>query len=627
MNVTSSPRAMTQTPVDETYGAVADAFASGLPLRLRIEGGGELAIDRPLPFLLVHRVCRERSDAGTDALLLAESSYLLVGPDANHESVSALVRAIAEAGSERFGAFLVLELWAEDGAHDYVVRCPEGEASETTAQLVASLEAVAAEHGGGSVRLEPGEQRAPDDLPQLLSISTCHELGVLYLGLRLPPVYRDPETHASYPVFLRAYRSALSRALRRAAYTFSKVQTDADLNSHVALGTRIVDPSVWQADAELAQVERAFRFLLLVSPTNEEEAWERFRSGGCEHEPTLHYRLLPVDPALLKRRLYAIELERIADPALGFVLQDKRDEVDKQLSMLADRQTANFLHGSRRLFGSTTAELRTTARALLERVQPRRRGIDGSSPVDAIAFVRRAREEIAAYQTDYAGRIAAPQLRPDVMGLMVADGVLLVGRTLSLDPRRVEALIHHEVGTHVLTHANGSAQPLAQLASGLADYDELQEGVAVIGEYLAGGLTANRLRLLAARVLAVASVEEGAGFIDTFRMLRDEWGFSAFGAFNITTRVHQSGGFTRDMIYLRGLISVLALLRDGTPLETLYMGKFAAKHIPILHELRMRGVLRPPPLRPRVLDLPGASERAARLRAGIELYDLAEDAA
>ena len=620
---------MAPSPVEEaTHVEIAAALQAGEPFRMPITGGGELAIDRALPFLLVHRACPARLDRGTDQLLLAESSYLIADAEADDGHVRALVSAVAEAGSGLFGAFLVLELWSEAGASDYLVRCPEGEATETTAQLINALEDVSAERGGGDVMLEPGEQRAPDDLPQLLSIERCHQLGVLYIGVRIPPAYRDPETGELYPVFLRAYRAALSQALRRTAHTFAQVQTDAELISHAALGPRSVDATVWEADAELARVERMFRFLLLVSPTNEEEAWQTFRDGGYQRAPTFHYRLLPIDPSLLKRRLYALELERVADPALGFILHDKRDEVDKQISMLAERQTPHFLHGSIRLFGATTPDLRGTAESLLERLQPHRVGATGrAARVDAIAFLRRAQEEVAAYQADYGGTIAQPQLRPDVVGLMVSDGVLLVGRTLSLDPGRVEALIHHEVGTHVLTHANGCAQPLQQLATGLASYDEFQEGVAVIAEYLAGGLTVGRLRLLAARVLAVASVEDGADFIETFQLLRDEWGFSAGTSFSVTSRVHQSGGFTRDMIYLRGLVTVLELLRSGIELETLYMGKFAAKHIPILQELRLRGVLRVPPLRPRVLALPDAPERAARLRAGVTLVDLVENTA
>jgi uncharacterized protein (TIGR02421 family) len=210
---------------------------------------------------------------------------------------------------------------------------------------------------------------------------------------------------------------------------------------------------------------------------------------------------------------------------------------------------------------------------------------------------------------------------------MVTDGVHLVGESLRLAPERLEALIHHEVGTHVLTYVNGRAQPLAQLATGLAQYDETQEGLAVLAEYIAGGLTAARLRLLAARVLAVAAVEAGATFLETYRMLNDEHGFGRGTAFDVATRVHQSGGFTRDMIYLRGLLRLLHLLSTGTELEDLFLGKFADKHLPVLDELRQRGVLRPPPLRPRFLDLPGAGARIARLRSGLTLLDLAREAA
>ena len=46
------------------------------------------------------------------------------------------------------------------------------------------------------------------------------------------------------------------------------------------------------------------------------------------------------------------------------------------------------------------------------------------------------------------------------------------------------ALLHHEVGTHLVTHVNGTHQPIKVLGVGLAGYDETQEGLAVLAEYL-----------------------------------------------------------------------------------------------------------------------------------------------
>lgn len=585
--------------------------------------GVRVYVDRPLPFLFVAR----SGGHGAGALLSGESAFVTASRQADVDTVRAWVRELARAGSERFGAFLVIEVWDEARSSSYVVRAPEREGSETVAQLVTALAEVGARHHRPEVELLAGAERGPDDAPPLLSIPECHELGVLYVGVSLPVTFRDPESGATYPLFQREYQAELSRALRRAAFVFTQVQTDAELSAAGALGPRRVDERVWTADAELARVERAYSFLLLVSPTNADDAWDRFSASEFRTPPAFHYRLLPVDPALLKRRLYAVDLESVADPALGYVLRDKRAEIDRQISMLADRQTPSFLYGSMRLYGATTPSLRALAHAVLEAASNRPIAGTRERVVDAMEFVARAQHEIAAYEAQAPVSIARPQLRPDVVGLMVSDGVLMVGRNLKLAPARVEALIHHEVGTHVLTHANGSAQPLAQLATGLADYDEFQEGIAVVSEYLAGGLTVGRLRLLAARVLAVASVEGGASFLDTFALLRDELRFTARGAFAIAQRVHQCGGFTRDMIYLRGLAHVLELLAAGTDIEALFYGKFAAKHIAILDELRARGVLRAAPLRPRVLDIPGAAQRLARLHAGMTVTDLLEEAA
>jgi hypothetical protein len=88
--------------------------------------------------------------------------------------------------------------------------------------------------------------------------------------------------------------------------------------------------------------------------------------------------------------------------------------------------------------------------------------------------------------------------------------------------------------------------------------------------------------------------------------------------------VHQSGGFTRDLIYLRGLLRLVEYLRAGGELEPLYVGKIAARHIEVMDELRARGYLRPPPLRPRLFELPGVADRIDAVRNGLPLSGMIE---
>jgi hypothetical protein len=90
-------------------------------------------------------------------------------------------------------------------------------------------------------------------------------------------------------------------------------------------------------------------------------------------------------------------------------------------------------------------------------------------------------------------------------------------------------------------------------------------------------------------------------------------------------RVHRSGGFAKDVVYLRGLAELLAHLRGGGDLEVLYTGKIALRHRSIVEELRWRDFLRPPPLRPRYLAADGAASRLAELRTRASLAALVPD--
>ena len=92
---------------------------------------------------------------------------------------------------------------------------------------------------------------------------------------------------------------------------------------------------------------------------------------------------------------------------------------------------------------------------------------------------------------------------------------------------RLEALLAHEVSVHLLTHFNGAAQGLTIFRTGLAGYEGVQEGLGVFAEWATGGLTRTRLRLLAARVVAVDAMLRGADFIEVYRNLTREHGFSA----------------------------------------------------------------------------------------------------
>ena len=91
----------------------------------------------------------------------------------------------------------------------------------------------------------------------------------------------------------------------------------------------------------------------------------------------------------------------------------------------------------------------------------------------------------------------------------------------------------------------------------------------MLAEYLTGGLDPRRLRVLAARVVAVGQMLDGAGFLEIFESLRTDHRIPARTAWSIAIRVVVGGGSVKDAIYLRGITRILDALAEGSSLEVL----------------------------------------------------------
>jgi uncharacterized protein (TIGR02421 family) len=621
--------------ISESFVASAcQRVKEGKALRRKIPPWGRVHVDRPLPFLVVYRRPTDRNDSGTERLAVGEASYLLASSDRRyHAGLSALAEGIASTLSESFGAFLIIELWsapdpatppenAEWRAGFRIVRPRRSRLASTVDVLETALAEVKIKGEFAAVQIATETSVRPPGLPPLIAADRAEELGCLTLGVEIQPVFRDPATGESFPLVRQALHKGLSRALQRTVYDFTRLRTSHRPAHYQALGRHSVVKAVWDVDRKLAEVSNSFDFLLQVTPTNTDEAWTRFRRSRFEAAPEFSSRPLRLDPALSKRTLYQIPIERIEDPTLAQLFRDQQLSLDRKLTMLADRGSPQFLYGSLQLYGGVDAPLLNLAYEVLNRVPTRSRDESLKGAADAKTFAARASLEIEHYRSLHPAVRGGVEVRTDLVGMMVSRGKLLVGARTKVPRSRVEALIAHEVGTHIVTYVNGREQPFRQLSVGLPGYDELQEGIAVLSEYLVGGFSRPRLRLLAARVLAVHRMVEGAGFVEVFRELDRAYDFAQRTAFNITMRVFRGGGLTKDVAYLRGLVGVLAYLREGGALEPLLVGKLGPQHVPIIEELQWRKVLVAPPLRPRYLDDPEAVGRLAALRRGASVLDL-----
>lgn len=603
--------------VDPSFEQIADAVCTRLGknqrVRRNLPGAGRLRIDRQLPFLCLYRHPKDRLDQGTKELVTTSAAYVFAsGEPQYHEGLQGLCRRIIAAMQEHFGTFLLLEVWAQTDeetrpsrqilpAPDFELITPDPDSVPTTIEAFhEALGEIKLNGQSADVRTSHSKHVAPPGLSPILPCDLeSFPKGCCLLGVAVKPIYRDHVQGTVFPILLQRLRWQFAKALRKSIAKFAGLGSAGGDVHYDSLGPTALVKAVRIVDQQLCEVAGAFDFLLKVTPTNSAQAWHEFSQAGYQTTPVLYYRPLPYHPSLLKRRLFDIEIERLEDPTLAHLCWEKQVELDRQLSALRDLDTPNFLPTSIQLYGSADDGLTDLARGLLTRPVAVSERSDEEG-IGSSAFVVRARDEIDYYHQKLSAFKASVEISNHIAaGVMVSQDKLLIDQDLSLRPERVEAMIHHEIGTHLLTYFNGRCQPFRQLSTGLAGYEELQEGLAVLAEYLSGGLTRNRVRTLAARVMAVRFMTEGLPFPLTFSRLHDDFGIPPRLAFVTTLRAYRAGGLTKDVIYLRGFRELHHHITLGHDIEPLYVGKVGLNHFPYLQEMRRRGIIDAPSLLPR----------------------------
>ncbi|TQD40647.1 flavohemoglobin expression-modulating QEGLA motif protein [Haloflavibacter putidus] len=585
-----------------------------------LPGDGWMHVENNLPYLIIYRQIDE--ETGIKKMINSGGSYLIIGKD-KFEGYQEFLKQLSHQRATRFGSYMLFEMYlGKKDSRKFVIKGPADRITSTLQLLDEELKKSTnlSEDLKLTADIQDTKHRQAPNTKALMSIDEAKKTGALLVGLEIPPVFKDEE-YGIFPLFFRKFRDFLIPAVQRAVYDFIRVQTKDPVKSYYALGRQSLKQLVFDIDKELSAIGQSFQFLWLVAPVNIQNIKKTFFDSNYQKVVDYHYRLLPIDPSLLKRRLYNLRIDEINDPAMNYIFNEKREELDKQITMLNERGSKNFFYNSIRLFKGVDNELCVQAQDILDKVPPEE-VTNKEDMCDAHYFHDLAHKEFNYFKEQDSNFDCKVHLRDDVNIMMVSNGELYIPNNYTMSAKEAKALVQHEVGTHVLTYYNGRSQPLQQLSVGLADYEFLQEGMAVMAEYLIGGLTANRLRTLAGRVIAGQALIDGGGFQEIFRLLHQEKDFSADMAFNITSRIMQGGGFIKDIIYLKGLIELRHYLEDDGEYEPLVTGKFALKHLNVIQELTQRNVLKTPRLKPSYLTNPDAKKRLQLIRDGLPISQM-----
>jgi len=173
-----------------------------------------------------------------------------------------------------------------------------------------------------------------------------------------------------------------------------------------------------------------------------------------------------------------------------------------------------------------------------------------------------------------------------------------------------DQLLYHEAFVHTATQLNGKKQTnLKSLGLGAPRTTRTQEGIAVLAELITNSIDITRLRRVALRVIAVKMALDGADFVELFKFFL-EAGQSEVESVRSAQRIFRGGAvkggvvFTKDAVYLQGLIEVHTFLRvairDNKPnlVRNLFGGRLTMADALRLDPLFQSGWLIPPTYMP-----------------------------
>ncbi|UBB25415.1 flavohemoglobin expression-modulating QEGLA motif protein [Pseudoxanthomonas japonensis] len=375
----------------------------------------------------------------------------------------------------------------------------------------------------------------------------------------------------------------------------------ADIAHHAAL------------DARLVKAVRGIKLLSLASwPAALQAPFLEGMERGNPRLPKVEYPKLDFSEA--RRELEAIA--HAADPAhpLGCYLRESVESWSVAAQLLECLGTPAVTAHSIALFGTPEAPLpgngpttRDAARHFIAIAQDMDRELlapEEQIPVSATALQLQLQGDLDDF---FDARVITVELDPDLIAKAAAGATrvrLRHGAAFSDYDRR--QLLQHEALVHSLTALNGREQPLfPSLALSSPRITETQEGLATFAEQITGSIDIERMKRISLRIEAIAMTLAGADFIEVYRYFC-EAGQNPAESFASAQRVFRgvptSGGaaFTKDTVYLRGLIAVHtffrhSLQRDRLQLcRRLFAGKMTLGDVALFEPLFDGGVLAPP---------------------------------
>lgn len=434
----------------------------------------------------------------------------------------------------------------------------------------------------------------------LMHITNTFE-NTLVLATEIKKIYCNELEWDDYPLVINDLEEGFKKTIIETSQYFAENQLNLKVKRKSLLSLGIGE-KLKKVDKSLYHLTKSLEVLSYVTPLNLESEQKKFLKNKGVANPNFKYRQIIQHPFEFKRKLYGLKLEDVQDVTIAKLYRDVIQSYSDKIDMLNTIGTDKFFFNSLRYFGQPNEIDLRNAHFILNCPNDEK-----DSEMIKVEDIKTIFEEDIGNYGFSADVEITKNITAEIMVLNYKRKVLLkAGCELSLDS--VKALVHHEIGVHMVTTMNAIEQPLNIFKLGFPNNTYTQEGIAVLTEYLSGHLTIKRLKELALRVVAVDMMINGLDFKSVYHELVNSYYIEKNSAFILTTRIFRGGGFTKDHLYLKGFIKILQLYKSGKSINPLLLGKNSIRYYDIYKEMIARELANPPKFITSILKKPVKSK-------------------
>ncbi len=327
-------------------------------------------------------------------------------------------------------------------------------------------------------------------------------------------------------------------------------------------------------DARMCQVARGIRLLGMASwPAEVQAPFLDAWNAGRPQLPRVEYPAYDFSEA--RRELDAIAARADPQHPLGAYLVESARSWSAAAALLEALGTPQACSHSIALFGSPDQPLpgdgpstREAAHHFIALADELDRELLAPWEQVSVSATSLQLQLQAALDDFFNARVIEVVIDPDLIAKAAAGATRIRLRAgASFTDYDRHQLLEHEAFVHSLTALNGREQPVLQsMALASPRTTATQEGLATFAEQITGSIDLERMKRVSLRIEAVAMALEGADFLDVFGYFLDA-GQNEVESFASAQRVFRgvpvAGGsaFTKDTVYLRGLIGVHTFFR------------------------------------------------------------------